>query len=240
MSEDKNLFKVTYINLDSRTDRRKQFEKSMTSAGFDLEKINRFEAIKDNFGEIGCVKSHFLALSEMICREPAEYFIILEDDFDISVSREQITKLLSLLKLYNVNFDLLDLFPHLAKIFPIFKLKFDGGELQVFRTMFARSTSGYIVHRNKAIKIVNHYMTSIEALERNRGFLRNQKTRLQMQRYAADGINVLQHSQATSLHIAFNFEFGVNSDSKSDIIEYEGRHFNSAEVIFGYGKKCPI
>ena len=110
MPENKNLFKIVYINLDHRIDRREKFEQSMIDANFDISEIDRFSAVKDEFGEIGCAKSHFLALSKMICRESAQYFVILEDDFKISISKEQLVKLLTAFNRHKLNFDMLDLF----------------------------------------------------------------------------------------------------------------------------------
>ena len=239
---DRKLFQIIYINLDNRIDRKNSFEESMISANFDIETIERFSAIKDEFGEIGCAKSHFLALSNFICKGSAEYIIILEDDFKISINHKQLVVLLESLRENKINFDMLDMFPHLASVFPIAKLQISDVPVTVFRTMFSRSAAGYIIPRRKAHMFAKLFLKSIDRLEKNRNLLRHEQMRKQMQRHAIDAINILQDSQAEKIHIAFDFEFGTTLDSKSDIREvkasFEDRY--NAKTTFGLDKGCPI
>jgi len=69
--------KIIYINLDSRTDRRKQIEEELNV--FPKEKVERFAAIYDSFGAIGCSKSHITVL-EYVKTNKWKNVLIIEDD----------------------------------------------------------------------------------------------------------------------------------------------------------------
>jgi len=78
--------KVVYINLQHRTDRRQEIESELSI--FPSDKILRFNAIQENFGALGCTKSH-IAVLEMAISEGWSNYLVIEDDgmwssFDIS------------------------------------------------------------------------------------------------------------------------------------------------------------
>ena len=137
---------------------------------------------------------------------------------------------------------MLDMFPHLASVFPIAKLQISDVPVTVFRTMFSRSTAGYIIPRQKAQMFAKLFLKSIDRLEKNRNLLRHEQMRKQMQRHAIDGRNILQDSQAEKIHIAFDFEFGTTLNSKTDIREVEASFEDryNARTTFGLDKGCPI
>ena len=56
-----HIDKIFYINLDERKDRKEQIEKEFEKFEIPLEKVERFEAIKHQYGMIGCSKSHFVS-----------------------------------------------------------------------------------------------------------------------------------------------------------------------------------
>lgn len=78
-------YHIFYINLKHRKDRKEKILK-------EIKKLNqvqncsfhttRIEAIKDTKGEIGCGKSHILALEKAL-HEKLPYVIIMEDDIQI-------------------------------------------------------------------------------------------------------------------------------------------------------------
>jgi glycosyl transferase family 25 len=70
--------KVIYINLDHRTDRKEQIQKELLKV-FELEKVERFNAIKDSNGAIGCSKSH-IAVLELAIKNNWKNVLIVEDD----------------------------------------------------------------------------------------------------------------------------------------------------------------
>jgi glycosyl transferase family 25 len=66
-----------YINLDHRTDRKEHIENQLKSVG--ITDFERFNAIKDNNGAIGCSMSHLQALITAKERN-YEHIFICEDD----------------------------------------------------------------------------------------------------------------------------------------------------------------
>jgi glycosyl transferase family 25 len=69
--------KVIYINLDHRTDRKELIENTLKEVPF--KNVQRFSAIKDDIGTIGCVKSHIKCL-EIAIQENLKNILIMEDD----------------------------------------------------------------------------------------------------------------------------------------------------------------
>lgn len=71
---------ITYINLDSRPDRRGKVERELEKLSLPREKIHRIEAHFDELnGTRGCILSHLDALS-LALEEGWKNVIILEDD----------------------------------------------------------------------------------------------------------------------------------------------------------------
>jgi glycosyl transferase family 25 len=70
--------KVVYINLEHRKDRKELVESELLKY-FPQDKIERFNAIKEARGEIGCTKSH-IAVLEMAIRQNWKNVLIVEDD----------------------------------------------------------------------------------------------------------------------------------------------------------------
>lgn len=71
-----SLDAVVYINLKHRTDRRDDTEKQFASH---LPQLERFEAVRELPGELGCTKS-VIANLERALKEGWELFLLLEDD----------------------------------------------------------------------------------------------------------------------------------------------------------------
>lgn len=72
-----------YINLDSRPDRRVEFESQFTSITNQIE-IQRLPAIAHKHGAVGCSKSHIQCLQIAIDNN-WPYLLICEDDFELIV-----------------------------------------------------------------------------------------------------------------------------------------------------------
>jgi len=70
---------VVYINLDERVDRNKEIQRELLSV-FPIKKIQRFSAIRNSNGGIGCTLSH-IAVLEMAKKENWANVMIVEDDF---------------------------------------------------------------------------------------------------------------------------------------------------------------
>lgn len=74
---------VFYINLSHRNDRREHMEKLFQQFGID--EYERFEAIQNDYGILGCTKSHQMVYK--IAKERGyKSILIFEDDFEFLVS----------------------------------------------------------------------------------------------------------------------------------------------------------
>lgn len=72
-----SIDKIVYINLDEAIERRTHIETEL--AEIPKEKVHRFSAIKDDWGAIGCTRSHIACL-KLAIENGWENIMILEDD----------------------------------------------------------------------------------------------------------------------------------------------------------------
>jgi glycosyl transferase family 25 len=100
MQHQKN-YKMFYINMDDRLDRRNRFEKHMKKYDLDCE---RFSGIKDSFGSVGCAKSH-LTILKIAKHNGYENVIIMEDDFAFNLSPKELDEKLKLIFDNKLEFD---------------------------------------------------------------------------------------------------------------------------------------
>ena len=75
-----DITNVVYINLDSRIDRRTHFESQFRKMGFQPQ---RFSAIRNADGAIGCSMSH-VACMEMAIKNGWDHVLVCEDDATIT------------------------------------------------------------------------------------------------------------------------------------------------------------
>ena len=119
--------------------------------------MNRFNAFKDEFGEIGCAKSHFLLLSKLLCQSNTKYHIILEDDFRFNI---HLTQLLGLIRLIETSEIDLDIF-HLYILRPIAQVvtnhSFEGSEANLCKITYGQSTAAYIIRKDKITKLAKNF-----------------------------------------------------------------------------------
>jgi glycosyl transferase family 25 len=120
-----------YINLDSRIDRKEQFEEECKKMNLEIE---RFSAIKHEIGAIGCSESH-LSILKKARDSKLDHVTIFEDDFQFLISREEYDQIISNLP---INYDVVMLSYNLRKT-------------ESYNDMFGKvievqTASGYIVH----------------------------------------------------------------------------------------------
>ena len=150
------MIKINYINLNERSDRKKNIEKLFNKSK--LIKLNRFNAIKNENPRIGCYLSHIKILQD--AKENKEkYVCIIEDDF--------YTDYINLfeLKLDNIlsskeSFDVL-LFG--GNILPNYK-KINNNCAQIFHS---QTTTGYYVASHYFDKLLNHFKSGMVLLMKN-------------------------------------------------------------------------
>jgi len=85
---------IIYINLDNRLDRKKHIESELDKMGVPLDKITRLSATKHDLGYIGCSHSHMKAC-QLALDNGWKNVLIFEDDFEFTVTRPIVHKLLN-------------------------------------------------------------------------------------------------------------------------------------------------
>jgi glycosyl transferase family 25 len=129
--------KVIYINLDRRTDRRKEIEEVLDALEVPSEKRLRFSAIPHCSGWVGCTKSHYQVM-KMACESDWSRVLILEDDFMPTCSPSEIHQALETKE----QFDVLFLSSYVQASEAI------EGTTELRRGLNVQTASAYIVERH--------------------------------------------------------------------------------------------
>jgi glycosyl transferase, family 25 len=183
---------VFYINLDHRQDRRDRIEGELTTIGLPFE---RFPAIKQKPGILGCGKSHLAVLKEAQ-RRGYESVLIFEDDFQFLVDKEAFWKTFHAAAESIKSFDVIMLGYYVQKSEPLsdwFEKVHDG-----------QTASGYIVHSRMYAKLIELYEWAMPLLQSTG----------QHWIYAND--QVWKRLQPTSEWYAFKTRIGKQGASYSD------------------------
>jgi len=146
-----------YINLEHRKDRNKHFINNIKKYDF-FKNLERYEGIYDkDYGEIGCVKSHIHVL-ELCLEQNDDYYLIMEDDFDI-FHEKNINKFFnSFNKIKNKEWDIITLTPSGTFLYE------DKIE-DFYRIQRSLTTTGYIIKRNAILKLINNFKESCKLLK---------------------------------------------------------------------------
>ena len=147
MSPINYIDKIFYINLPQRTDRRARVEKTLSI--FPKDKIERFEAIINIDGAIGCLQSHIRVLDLAISRSYNNYLVI-EDD---AVWNEETKKSWELLlNLLHNPYDVIMLGTVFAK------------HTDDFRLLSGQTSTGYIVSNSYFSRLKQNFTESLDGL----------------------------------------------------------------------------
>ena len=98
-----DISNVLYINLNSRIDRRNHFESQFTKMGL---KPQRFSAIRNADGAIGCSMSHVACL-EIAIRNDWDHVLVCEDDATITNPGQLVYQVNQFLNQFNDSWDVL-------------------------------------------------------------------------------------------------------------------------------------
>jgi len=133
-----------YINLDRRRDRRAEIEGELRRMGISGE---RFPAIENPDGAIGCMMSHLKVL-ELAKERGYPNVLILEDDLTFLVGKEELWKVLdSAMQETDANYDVIMLSYNIQESTP-----FSPNLLAI---QCAGTASGYIVHSDFYTTLIN-------------------------------------------------------------------------------------
>lgn len=122
-------FHIFYINLDRRSDRRKEIEAELQTAGLSGE---RFAAIDLAPGFVGCAESH-LAVLKLAKTRGYTYTLILEDDFMFLLDPKPLIR-----DLLSKPWDVCMLSYNMLQSGPL-------GDASIRRVIEAQTASGYLV-----------------------------------------------------------------------------------------------
>ena len=156
MSE--NIDKIIYINLEKRSDRKKEIEEELNNFNLPFE---RFEAIETSgFGILGCGKSH-LAVLKLAKERGYKNILILEDDFTFTVSKEKFENNLSHFFSENIDYDVCMISYYLNNYVDS---KYDF----LYKVLDGQTASGYIVNEKYYDKLIDLYEYAMPLLETTR------------------------------------------------------------------------
>ena len=152
----KNIEKIIYINLDKRTDRREEIENELKK--YELE-AERYSAIyTPHSGIVGCGYSHLNTL-KLAKERGYKNVLILEDDFEFVVSKEEFEESLNKLFDSKIPFDVCMLSYIVQRGQPIQEYSFVG------KVLDGQTASGYIVNQHYYDTLIALYEWAIPLLD---------------------------------------------------------------------------
>jgi len=149
------LKNVHYINLEERKDRKELVESELNELCWEYE---RFNAIKNEIGIIGCGMSH-LKLIQMAKEKDLDYIVVLEDDIQFMRKtwyNKKITEIIN----SDFNFDVFLLGGNLRP--PLYKINEN-----ICKITKSFTTTGYIVKKHYYDTLINNLKNGLELLLRN-------------------------------------------------------------------------
>ena len=155
----KYLERIFYINLEYRKDRKEEIELELQK--FDLlEKSERFIGFHVPEKGLGCSKSH-LAVLKLAKEKGYKHILILEDDFQFLIDKEEFERKLTSFFESKLEYDVcmlsFNLYDYVKE--PVLECPY------VHRTLCAHTASGYIVNGNYLDTLIALYEWSCPLLE---------------------------------------------------------------------------
>lgn len=145
-----------YINLDERTDRKQFVENEMQLLGINAQ---RFSAIKNLNGAIGCTLSH-LKLLEMAIKNNYEHILIVEDDIQFLRPKLFQQQFNNFLKFHGNNWDVIIISGNNVPPYE----RIDDSCVKV---KSCQTTTGYLVNGHYIRKLRNNIREGLENLIRH-------------------------------------------------------------------------
>lgn len=213
------MIKIYAINLDKRKDRWATLESTFNAQGLPSSSLHRYRAIEDDdFGALGCAKSHVSALSHYLTQETAPYCLILEDDFELIRPWSEFVRTFNLLSNERIDWDALLLMGTCVLAPP-------PQAPGVARLLESQSAAAYLLRRKYAPEILGCFSECITHMED----LRNLQPRAAVSaRFAID--QAWKRLQRKDRWYIFSPTFGRQRPSFSDI---EQREVNYDAVTYG-------
>jgi glycosyl transferase family 25 len=155
-----NIDKIMYINLDSRVDRKIEIENELIHMNLCFE---RFKATDIPYwGSIGCSYSHYNVI-QYAEDNKFDNILILEDDFQFLVSKEELERKLQMFFDTKIDYDVC-MFSYNLKEFQETEYDF------LYKVTDAQTTSGYLVNNKYYNKLLNNFKDGIALFSENGKF----------------------------------------------------------------------
>jgi len=151
-----NNYSLLYINLENRKDRKNEIENEFINQ--DFFNFTRFNAIKSDKGYIGCSQSHLECLKIAKANNYSNV-IILEDDFEFLINKNEFHNLLE--NLITFDYDVLLLSYNTY----FFNIKQTDNPL-FYKITNSQTASGYIVNKKYYDKLINNFEEGLKMLEK--------------------------------------------------------------------------
>lgn len=150
------------INLDTRPDRLSEFIENLESLNISSDLFNRVSAVKDeNFGGLGCAKSHLVALSHFLVNSKNQYCMIVEDDFRFRSGADAILNFINSAKTHDPNFKML-------LLSSVGLISFNTQTKNIQEVFESQTTAGYIISRDYIPQLIEVFSRSIVFMEKYR------------------------------------------------------------------------
>jgi hypothetical protein len=140
---------IYFINLDQRPDRLKEIIGELAKINAPQEKIIRVAALKHKSGAYGCSLSHIATVENFIA-SGKNRCLILEDDFEWTVTKEEIFESLSYIFGKYPKIDFLAISGLVHNVIPT-------SDERIKKPIHLTTTSGYIVTRKFAPLLLENF-----------------------------------------------------------------------------------
>jgi GR25 family glycosyltransferase involved in LPS biosynthesis len=156
----KYINKIFYINLDKRNDRKEEIESELKN--YDLfDNSERIPAIETpGQGILGCTMSHLNAI-KLAKERSYENILILEDDFQFTISKEEFENQLQIFFENNIQYDVCMISYNIQQSLPT-EYPF------LTKIIEAQTASGYIIHHTFYDKMIELYEWTIPLLDQTK------------------------------------------------------------------------
>jgi GR25 family glycosyltransferase involved in LPS biosynthesis len=156
----KYINKIFYINLDKRQDRKEEIELELKNYSI-FDNSERIQAIETpGQGILGCTKSHLNAI-KLAKERSYENILILEDDFQFIISKEEFENQLQTFFENNIQYDVCMISYNIQQSQPT-EYPF------LTKIIEAQTASGYIIHHTFYDKMIELYEWAIPLLDQTK------------------------------------------------------------------------
>jgi GR25 family glycosyltransferase involved in LPS biosynthesis len=156
----KYITNIFYINLDKRQDRKEEIELELKNYGL-FDNSERIQAIETpGQGILGCTMSHLNAI-KLAKERSYENILILEDDFQFTISKEEFENQLQTFFESNIQYDVCMISYNIQQSQPT-EYSF------LTKVLEAQTASGYIIHHTFYDKMIELYEWAIPLLDQTK------------------------------------------------------------------------